>query len=252
MGLASLLILAIAGYRWRREGRLPLSGMMVLSYGAVSICLYLLPRPTNVHHWIVGTPFQYAALALTLGELFQAQPVRKWSHLGLKTAFVCLMGVLLAARGVNLISLEKSMLRGDATTRWHASLTEFGQAAANKGTEAIFVCADWGVATQIYCCSGGESGLIYEPFFDYQGVDQLEETLERSGKDAFYVVGMKPATSVRVENTKRIWRDVEALSSWQEVAVEKELAEAPVVTVRKFRRGGKDVAQTPNAFPALR
>ncbi|HSF43414.1 MAG TPA: hypothetical protein VLT87_26685, partial [Thermoanaerobaculia bacterium] len=68
--LAGAVFLSIAFLAARRDapGSLRLAGLALVGYGAVGCGLWLLPRATWAHHWILGTPFQYAALALALSS----------------------------------------------------------------------------------------------------------------------------------------------------------------------------------------
>ena len=62
-----LLVLVIAGVwrqpqdPWRR-----LAGGFAASYILIATALFLMPQETSVHHWILGTPFQYGAVAASL------------------------------------------------------------------------------------------------------------------------------------------------------------------------------------------
>ena len=65
--LLLLVIIAVAAFRSRSTNRLmTLAGIIAASYLLVGISVFLLPRDTFVHHWILGTPFHYGAIALAL------------------------------------------------------------------------------------------------------------------------------------------------------------------------------------------
>src|SRR5207249_8845086 len=66
---ALLLVIAAAVLHLPAHRLLHLAGLMTISYGLIGIALLLLPRSTYFHHWIIGTPFQYCAIALAAPAL---------------------------------------------------------------------------------------------------------------------------------------------------------------------------------------
>ena len=66
--LAMLIGVPVLWRRRRGNPHLRMASVMVACYVAVALGVFLLPRTTGAHHWILGTPFQYAAVAfLTAG-----------------------------------------------------------------------------------------------------------------------------------------------------------------------------------------
>jgi hypothetical protein len=64
-----LLLLAIALFtalRLRSSREMTLAWQLLCCYVAAASGVYLLPNVTFVHHWIISTPFHYAATALAI------------------------------------------------------------------------------------------------------------------------------------------------------------------------------------------
>ncbi|HEX2223537.1 MAG TPA: hypothetical protein VHN15_04955, partial [Thermoanaerobaculia bacterium] len=237
---AALLLVAMAwmGKADPRSLHLRLAGVALAGYLAVGVGLYLLPRPTWIHHWMLATPFQYVALALALAGLARkthdGEPRRRFFAVGL----IVLATLWLGIRIPNVIAVERALVRGSAALAWSRSLTRLGTFAAGKAENAVFIASDWGVATQIYAFADGRPGLVHEPFWDYPGPERLREIRERNPKPLLYLVRLDPPAAVRREAMRRIERDLATDPSWIEVPPEPEVARLPGVKVRKFLAAG--------------
>jgi hypothetical protein len=234
---ALILLIAVIDIRYSKVNKfLATSGIMLLCYGTVGIALYLFPRPTLVHHWIIGTPFQYAAIAFALMGIFDQNGQIRLGPKFLRITFICIVGCLLISRLLGMISVGKSFLHDDASITWDPSLTEIGYFAARQSNESFFIAADWGVGTQIYCLGNGQTRLVYELFWNYKGPAEIGHVIEITGKKNLYVVVKKPESGLNPCVTSHILRDVEKLRGWKEVPIEKEIAELKAVQVRKWVR----------------
>ena len=225
--LLSVLLLFVLGLAMHeRSSRLmKMAGAAILAYLAIWIGLYLLPRATWIHHWILGTPFQYAAVALAVSS----------SSRKMRAIFLAGVIVWVGWRLPGMAMIEKGILEGRASKRWDPSLSQIGMFAAKSAGRAVFVASDWGVGTQIYCFSNGrQPALLHEPFWRYQGPRELHEIQATSGTRALYLVRLEPPVLVKPENTKKIEHDLAADGSWREVPVEPEVAHLAAVNVRKF------------------
>lgn len=237
VGAALLLIAVIVVRYWKQSKLLRMSGIMLLCYGTVGIVVYWF---SWVHHWIIGTPFQYAAISLAVMGLHRADTVGSLRERFLRITFMSVVVLLLISRLPGIVSVEKSFLHGEASLTWDPSLTEIGYSAGKRANEAVFIAADWGVATQIYCLSDGQPDLVHELFWNYQGPQDIRHVVEKAGKKTLYVVVKKPNSKVKPENTARILRDMEKLPGWDEIPVESEVAELGAVEVRKFSYVAED------------
>jgi hypothetical protein len=62
MTAAMILAMWVASLTGLRERAARLAFVAVLSYAGIAVIVYLMPRVTWVHHWVLGTPFQYVWL----------------------------------------------------------------------------------------------------------------------------------------------------------------------------------------------
>jgi hypothetical protein len=208
------------------------AGIALAGYGAVCLGLYFLPRPTWAHHWLLGTPFQYAAVALALPALRRGEGRRR--VLGL--ALAALVSLWLVTRLPGLVETERALAAGRASSAWDPSLAEIGRFAAERPAGTVFVASEWGVATQILAFSGGRPDLVYEPFWRYQGPEQLRRIQEESGARVLYLVRLRNPPRTVPGAMQRIERDLAADPRWREVPVEPEAARLKAVLVRKLVR----------------
>lgn len=240
-GLLAVILLLVGGAarRWRDDPALRRAGVALVGYLAIGVGLYALPRPTWAHHWLLGTPFQYLALALALHGLLRRAPAgeerephrrrgRRATGLVLALLATGWIGLRLAA----LVSVERALERGSSSEAWDPSLARLGAFAARHRGEAVFVASDWGVATQILCFAQGAPGLIVEPFWHEPAPAPGDLA---GGAHTLYLVRLRRGTG-RFPATARIERDLAADPRWREVPPEPEAALWRAVLVRKFLR----------------
>jgi hypothetical protein len=226
---------------WKHNKLFRISGVMLLSYIIVGIAIYLLPRPTWVHHWIIGTPFQYTAISFSLAGIYyrikDSAGSRFHFHL-FRVVITAIILVVIVSRLFGFISLERSFFRGDTSITWDPSLSKIGYFASNHTKESIFIAADWGIAGQIYCLSDGYPNFVHEIFRDYKDPKQIKAIIDQTRKNILYVVFKYPKTEVKPNNTERILQDInklpEWLPGWNEIPVDNEIENLKAVKVRKF------------------
>lgn len=232
-GVILLVVISNICY-WKHSKLFRMSGTMILSYFSIGIGLYLFPNATSVHHWIIGTPFHYTSICLSLIGLYGISGDDISYVLPFRILFSFIMILFVLSRLLGVVSVEKSFYCGKASLRWDPSLTKMGEFASNRANEAVFVAADWGVATQIVCFSNGKPGLVYELFWNYRGPEDIKYVIEQTGKKILYIVFLRPNSGVCPESTKHILRDMGLMSGWKKVPVEKDIANLKAVGVRKF------------------
>jgi hypothetical protein len=237
-----LLIITIAHFRHSKHNSFfRLSGIMLMCYIAVGVSLYLLPKRTAVHHWIIGTPFQYTAIMLAFQGSFLNNSRVQSHRRFLRLLLLFFISILLLTRFVGIIPITKAFSRGQASLNWDSSLSKIGYFAASRADEAIFIAADWGLATQIFCLSNGNPRLVYELFWDYEGPGQIRKLLKESSKKTLYAISMNRRTGEQPEVTDYILNDIEKMTDLKEVPIEKDLLELRAVKVRKYSYVAEDL-----------
>jgi hypothetical protein len=249
------LILALAVLRAHRAAqrgcqvpaRAPLLALalaMLLSYLATGAGLAALPRGTLAHHWIVGTPFQYAALALGVAALacLPAGDSGRWwvfSPRLVRATLLAGVAILLLLRAPIVAATERDLLAGRASAHYYdPSYSRLGEFAARSDGRALFLAAGWGVGTQIYTLSGGRDGLVREPFWSADATREIPALLTRTDRESIYLVRRRVDAPPIVfpERTEAIVRAMEGAPGWREVPPEPEVAALRAVDVRKFVR----------------
>ncbi len=228
MGALMLGVCLAALRAGRSNRRMVLAATMAGAYAALALALAILPRRTLAHHWIIGTPFQYAAIALAVGGLKE----HRASGRLLLAACMCLVAIRTPA----LVDTERSFVSGKSSTTYDPAFKRLAQLAAVKSHYAAFIASDWGSATQIYCGTDGRADSVYEPFWSPSPGRAAMEIAETTQKRTLYVVttGMGPP---RLAGASSAILDVMALApGWQNVPVESDFANLGPVQVRKLVR----------------
>lgn len=211
------------------------SAILFGCYAAVLVHTYLLQQHTWVHHWVIGTPFQYAAIALFPAGFFQkTNRVSKIQNI----LFICLLLAILTCRLLGMISLETSLLRGDYSRIWHPSLTRIGEFAAGKSNMALFVSGDWGTANQIICYTNGQNGLVLQPDWNKDGVQYVSNAIQNSPKSEVYIIFRASSMAARYAYYQSILRDIDlALSpEWRRTQIDLELSNLAVIDSYKYQK----------------
>ncbi len=243
MLLISSLLLGtmISSIRFRRtQTSFRSSRIMCLSYFGMGVFIYLLPRQTWVHHWILGTPFQYAAIALSLAGLCS---VRNLSRLWLifRVGFIILTILFLCARAINVIGIERDLQEGNASLTWDPSLASLGRFAAAKGPETFFIVTSWGYATSMYCLTGGNDSNMAEVFWRYHNKRQLKRFLSPQHITNIYLITGKasnpkwPDMKYFVRNDSLL-KDFRTLPDWEEIKPDIRANDYRLCDIYEFRR----------------
>jgi hypothetical protein len=230
--LSALVIVCIGARRHRHSNRsMTLAWKMAAAYLFVGILMYLLPHETNFYHWIQGTPFQYAAVALAWDGL---QNSRR-----LQALVLAAVSVVVGGRIPNVIGIESALAKGTASIGFAPSFTRLGEFAAAKANDAIFIAADWGTGTQIYCLSNGDDNLVYETFWADDPVREARAVTEAVPKNTLYVV--RSHVSPQFDGAADSVLDWMSRSAdWREEPVEEEMRLVAPIEVRKFVRRSRN------------
>jgi len=231
--LLSLVFLGV----WQRSSNswIRLGGYFAASYFLVGIAVFMLPQVTSVHHWILSTPFQYAAVACALaGCLERAREILRPGVL-YRIALAVSATALIAIRTPNIVGLESAFAAGKTSTQFHPDFNRVAILASGRSNQAVFVASDWGTATQIYCAANGKAGSVYELFWSSEPAKDTLKLMKETTKPNIYVVstGLVPRFAAA---SASILETMSSAPDWQEVPVEKEFAELHEIKVRRFAR----------------
>ncbi len=197
------------------------------AYCLVFLVVEVMPRATWVHHWIIGTPFQYVAVAG--GAVMASRRGGLWAR-----GALVLGGIWLVLRLLLVGHLAVGLEEGLASRRWDPSLNSFAAAAARVPEDSVFLAADWGVSPQIFCWSQGRAGIVREPLWGDEWRSQLAD-LEMPGRyHAVHLVVMKPPSGVRSGRRQEIVQWMETRPGWHEVPSPDWLAHQRVISGRTF------------------
>jgi hypothetical protein len=223
-----LVIIFIAAIRLRRSGDLMrLAAAAAAAYVVLAVAILLLPRATFIHHWVIGTPFQYAAIALGLAALGR----RTWSYKFLLAVTLCLIAIRIPA----IMVVESSFISGKASVRFDPGFNRLVQLAATKSKDAVFISSDWGSGNQIYCGTDGNDDSFAEPFWDARPAKVVLEVASKTKKRTLYLIttGLAPQFS---EASASIIDAMTNSQDWQSKPAEEEFSNLGPIEVRKFVR----------------
>ncbi len=239
---AIVVLIGTAGVvLWKRRGSTAalLPGAMLASWAAIGVVLPLLPHGTGVHHWIIGTPFQYFAIALVCGELW-----RRGRPRGASVVLAVGVLALLIAR-VPAIDAVADGLRHDTYTKeWGPSLNAAAQFIAKQPPSAIVITANWGIGTQAFCFANGREDFVFELYQDYGGPrDSLNPILADPRRQVVVAAALRPDAPLKPgeintlrEVTGNILHDLEKSPGWVEVPVDPSVRGLRSVELRMFER----------------
>ena len=160
---------------------------------------------------------------------------------------------LIAARVPPLWSTFESIRTDSYSTLWDSSNNAALVFAAGQPPGAVFIAADWGVATQVFCLSNGRQDFVFEPYWDYHGRASLSPILDDPRRTSVWLATLRPRADVRPEATVRILHDVATDAGWREVPVEPWLRVHRTIELRHYRRRDSSASQvTERSVPSLR
>lgn len=239
------LLLVVGGMVWK-HGRASatsfVAGVMVMCYLAIGAALPLLPHGTGEHHWIIGTPFQYLAIALAAVELWRPSVRSR----GMRALLVASVALLLLAR-VPAVGSAYSAIRDDKyTLAWHPSLNTAAEFIARQPESAIVMTANWGIGAQVFCFANGRENFLFEMYAAYfrpDGEEALQKVLEPAERQIVIAAALRPATTREFgqENTllqirDAIFRDLAEEPEWEAIPVDPSVRGLRAVEIRMFQR----------------
>ena len=209
------------------------SRRVTVAYLAIGVGLLLLPRRTQAHHWIAGTPFQYAAIALLVVQTGRTRVAAR-----ILVALLLLLRLPVLGETAAAIAANRTAPRFDpAQSRVAAFL------AAQE--QALVVAPTWGIANQIVAFAHGRPGAVYEPIYSDPDADAFVDVLARSEQPVLFVVWVPSVAHLFAPRTQRVMAAIEHDGRWREVAVDAEVPQTRDLRVRKFVRQTADPLAVP-------
>lgn len=234
----TLVIAAIAWQRGRTDLNARLAGTALLCYLMIAVALRLLPHRTAEQHWIVGTPFQYLAMALASASIF-SQPSTKRQ----RALFVmCLTGLLLA-RVPAVASMHNAIRDDKYSPAWDPSLNTAAVFAAHQPEHAVFIAANWGIGAQVFCFANGRRNFVVEPYPYYQGHLTMDGILNNPERELAIVAALRPASPIKPGGVNTLWQVTQEIfdnlaktTDWEEVPLDASIRNLRAVDIHLFRR----------------
>lgn len=232
-GLLLTVALVAVVCLWRAAAVSRTALIPVVCYLAVGAALFLLPNLTWVHHWVIGTPFQYLAIAMVLSGSGRRLMRPSGLALASRAALISAFGVLMIVRAQGAVDLTCSLARGDSSEIWEPSLTRLGELCAKRAGQDLFLAANWGVAAQIYCLSDGHPKVVRE-LFAWMAPATPDELLLLGRFRSFYILQNVHDYFPGQDVSRRLFTVFEEHPNLREVSVENDLAQLAAVKVRRF------------------
>jgi hypothetical protein len=215
-----LLLLALLGLGVLR----PESRRFAGTFLAIGVLLFLLPRRTQAHHWILGTPFQYAAIAIMVSRPWRWQPAAR-----------LLLVLLVCIRIPGVADTISAIAAGRTGSRFDPALTQVAERLASE-TDALLVVATWGIGTQIRSFAHGRVTALHEPIYDDADVDAFARALASTPHRTLYLVEVPEAAGLFPVRTLRVKEAIALDLRWQPAPLQRELQAAPSLHIEKFTR----------------
>ncbi len=226
-GFCLLSIALAARQLWKTGSRERLAVIFAGMYGVTAIGLQLLPRATFIHHWIIGTPFQYAAMALALPAM------HKW---GYPEKFLGgLLFCLIAFRIPAVVSVEQALLSGQSSASFNPSSNQLIAFAGMHASDAIFISSDWGSGTQIYCGTNGAEDTTFEPFWSTEPAKGLLNIAATAKKNTMYVITTSQSPQF-ARASDAIIQAMQTAPGWSPAAPDNDMRSVSQIQIRKFVR----------------
>jgi hypothetical protein len=196
-------------YRFSETSKL--AAIFLISYISILAALYFLPKHTSAHHWIIGTPFQYMALALSASLTSKNSKISASINPSLRKAMISAVCLMIVLRVINLCSTEKVLLDRKASAKWDRSFTELAEFANSVNNNALFIASSWGYATQIYCLTQGNNDIIHETWLDYPGKASIQNLINKNSNAVIYVIAGSEEIPDWPNKTKETLDDVRSI-----------------------------------------
>jgi hypothetical protein len=231
-----LLIIGRARLLLPKNRLIGIAAVMATTYVLIAAALFFLPRPTYFHHWILGTPFQYCAVALAVPVLNTMSSQKIPQAAIYRWIFMVTLAALIAVRLPNVAAMERSLVSGKASLGFSPGFNQLIDFASRKKATSFFIAADWGTANQIFCGADGDDDIVGEPLGSADPVGAALEMADGTKKPMLFVVrsGLpQPGTQA----SAAILNAIRDSARWLEVPLDETLINFEPVEIHQFRRG---------------
>jgi hypothetical protein len=230
-----LLGITVAAFHLPRHPMLRLASVMTASYVLIALALLVLPLPTYVHHWIIGTPFQYCAMALAAPAIV-AMARQKIPFAGTyRWIFAVTICALIAMRLPTLAAVESSLASGKAAPGFDPAFNQLAEFAATRSENSFFMATDWGTGTQLLCGVNGEDNTVDEPYWSETPVQTALELAHKTTKPVLYVI--RSGIDQRwAEVSADILTGIKNSKEWTESPLDDTTVNPSRIEIHKFHR----------------
>ncbi len=231
LGVTLLILIYIGILYARKERMLRIGLVMLVCYGVTGFLMYCLPMYNWVHYWLLGTPFQYTALAAGVSSLSSLSKDNSGGRFW-RSLFLITIAVFILFRIINMFPFVSALRVGKASQVWDPSLTTLAQFAAQHRSEALFIATNWGVSVQIYCFAGGDSSMLFEVEEEQDSFYTLNDLRKKYPQRVWYVLTYRCAPLYEVG--EKFLGDVQSSPFLQKMPVEGALASSRAITRQKY------------------
>lgn len=226
-----LLIIIIFSYLFIRGSNYFLPYFFLSSWITIFLFLYLLPMDTFIYHYLFAVPFLYISISISLNISNLKYKRTRYVYV----LFLIFLSFLTINRILNYSNVLNKLSKGSYSEIFHPEYTTLAKLASQKATDSVFIAADWGFGIQIYLFSNGAEKAVYEPFWNYNSIDQLENTILNSGKKYLYLVNHRAPSNIRKENTIKIMSDINKINFLTQVEIEQEFKNLKLFKINKYK-----------------
>lgn len=229
---ASCLLSVLVVVYWARGGLTSrLARDAFVGWGLVVAAICFLPRRTDLHHWLVATPFACLGLALAA----QVAGKRRLDLPGLMVVAGCLvLSGLAGARVAGLLRFEQALYSGAASMEFHPEVNRLAHASAQEPPSTLFIATTWGIANALDTWRGRQG--TRELYWNYAGTSDLRYLLGERQPATVVLVGRKGRGMEGWPAEPAIVRDMRALPEWVELSPGNGRGEFETVDLHRFVR----------------
>ena len=156
---------------------------------------------TFIYHYLFAVPFLYISISISLNISNLKYKRTRYVYV----LFLIFLSFLTINRILNYSNVLNKLSKGSYSEIFHPEYTTLAKLASQKATDSVFIAADWGFGIQIYLFSNGAEKAVYEPFWNYNSIDQLENTISNKIKGKGVNAFITEINGYSTEGKKEYW-----------------------------------------------